>query len=332
MSCLVIVYVYTLWPSKVVPRSVTECRLFFNFLSMSLTLAKYWIICCIFLGSFLYDNRAWADDAFASDSFRVGFYARAFPDFSLADLETTVKLLSEEIGKKIGLQTSVTVFTDLAEMRKAFEHGEINFVVASSLNLANEFENSQFSDGFRMVTSNDFNDTLVVMTQKNAGLDTFKSLAGKRLTLVENDPIAHLYIDTLALSNFKKHYHDSFKVVKNEKKYMQTILKLFFGQTDVICVYQNAYAVASELNPQIVDKLQIVSQINGIPQGLGFFHVSTPPLFREKVIAELLKLDANARGRELLQLFKADKTIRTSPADLIPVKQLAASLSKVKAQ
>lgn len=264
----------------------------------------------------------------STESFRVGFYARAFPDFSLADLEVTVKLLSEEIGKQLGIQTSVTVFKDLAEMRNAFEHGEINFVVASSLNLANEFENSQFSDGFRMVTTNEFNDTLVVMTRKNAGLDNFKSLAGKRLTLVENDPIAHLYIDTLAVSHFNKHYYESFKVVKNETKYMQIILKLFFGQTDVICMYQNAYAVASELNPQIIAKLQIVSQINGIPQGLGFFHKSTSPIFREKVIAELLKLDTHTRGRELLQLFKADKTIRTSPADLIPVKQLSASLNK----
>ncbi len=305
-----------------------QCRLFFNFIRMDLTLARYWIIWCIFLGSFLFVNSIRADDALAVESFRVGFYARAFPDFSLADLEITVKLLSEEIGKQLGIQTSVTVFKDLAEMRKAFEHGEINFVVASSLNLANEFENSQFGDGFRMVTNNEFNDTLVVMTRKDAGLDNFKLLEGKRLTLVENDPIAHLYIDTLALSNFKKHYYDSFKVVKNETKYMQIILKLFFGQTDVICMYQNAYAVASELNPQIREKLQIVSQINGIPQGLGFFHKSTPPIFREKVISELLMLDTYARGRELLQLFKADKTIRTSPADLIPVKQLSASINK----
>ena len=286
--------------------------------------AKYRFICCIFLGCFLCVNSIRADDAFTVESFRVGFYARAFPDFSLSDLEITVKLLSEEIGKQVGIQTSVTVFNDLAEMHNAFEHGEINFVVASSLNLANAFENSHFSDGFRLVTANDFNDTLVVMTRKDAGLDNFRSLAAKRLTLVENDPIAHLYIDTLALSNFKKHYYESFKVIKNETKYMQIILKLFFGQTDVICVYQNAYAVAGELNPQILDKLQIVSQINGIPQGLGFFHNKTSLLFREKVIAELLKLDTHARGRELLQLFKADKVIRTSPADLIPVKQLMA--------
>lgn len=289
---------------------------------------KFSIVCWVFFISVLYVNRLWASDDFTGESFRVGFYSRAFPDFSLADLEITVKLLSEEIGKQAGIQTSVTVFKDLAEMRNAFEQGEINFVVASSLNLANEFESSHFSDGFRLVRTNEFNDTLVVLTRKEAGLDNFKSLVGKRLTLVENDPIAHLYIDTLAWSHFNKHYYDSFKVVKNETKYMQIILKLFFGQTDVVCVYQNAYAVASELNPQIMEKLQIISQLHGVPQGLGFFHVNTPSLFREKVITELMKLDTHARGRELLQLFKADKTIRTTPADLNPVRQLAASFSR----
>lgn len=271
---------------------------------------------------------ATAADKFAEPTFRAGFYTRAFPDFSYEDIEISVKMLAEEIGKQAGINTTITVFNDINLMRKAFELGEINFVVASTLNLANDFDNKLFTDGFKLVP-NDPTENLLIITRKNEGLDEFKAIRGKRLALVEYDPVADLYIDYLALSTFKKNYHASFKSISREKKAHQIILKLFFGQADVICVYQNAYKIASELNPQLLSKLQIVAQLRGIPQGAGFFHKNVPAEFREHVISKVMQLETYARGRQFLQLFKADKTIRASLADLTATKQLYIDHQKI---
>ncbi len=271
-----------------------------------------------------------AEDLFAEPTLRAGFYSRAFPDFSVEDLKISVKLLSEEIGKNVGIQTTVTVFDDIALMRNAFEQGKINFVVASTLNLGNDFDNKLLADGFRMVVDSDNPDRLAILTRKNEGLDDFKALRGKKLALVEYDPIADLYMDFLALSVFKKGYKDSFKGITREKKANQIILKLFFGQADAVCVYQNAFRLATELNPQLFTKLQIISQMSGIPQGAGLFHKNVSPAFREQVITEAIKLDANVRGQQLLQLFKADKVIRASLADLTAAKQLYIDYQQLK--
>jgi ABC-type phosphate/phosphonate transport system substrate-binding protein len=104
---------------------------------------------------------------------------------------------------------------------------------------------------------------------------------------------------------------------------------LFFGQADVICVYQNAYKIASELNPQLLSKLQIITQLRGIPQGAGLFHKKVPAEFRERVISQVMKLETHARGQQFLQLFKADKTIRASLADLTATKQLLIDHQKI---
>jgi ABC-type phosphate/phosphonate transport system substrate-binding protein len=279
--------------------------------------------CFIKFGLLIFLSLASADDKFAEQTLRAGFYARAFPDFSVEDIEISVKLLAEEIGKNVDIQTTVVVFEDVQAMNHAFEEGKINFAVASSLNIANEFNNELLADGFRLQISGDNPDSILVMTRKNEGLDDIKSLMGKKLGLVEYDPVADLYIDYLSKSTFNnKSYKKVFREIPREKKANQIILKLFFGQTDVICVYQNAYVHAAELNPQLVSKLQIIKQLDGIPQGAGFFHKRVPAEFREKVIAEALKLDTHVRGQQLLQLFKADKAIRSSLEDLVATKKL----------
>jgi len=280
------------------------------------------------IGLTIATDLATAADNFLEPTFRAGFYTRAFPDFSYEDIEISVKVLGEEIGKQAGIKTTITVFNDINLMRKAFELGEINFVVASTLNLANDFDNKLLADGFKL-TPNDPTENLLIITRKNEGLDEFKAARGKRLALVEYDPVADLYIDYLALSTFKKNYQASFKSISREKKAHQIILKLFFGQADVVCVYQNAYKIASELNPQLLSKLQIIAQLRGIPQGAGLFHKNVPAEFREHVITEVMKLETHARGQQFLQLFKADKTIRASLADLTATKQLYIDHQKI---
>lgn len=289
---------------------------------MANTYLRRFITCFLCLIFSLFVELTHANDMFSEQTLRIGFFARAFPDFSREDLEISVGLLAEEIGKQVGIQTTVTIFDDIALMRANFEQGKINFVVASTLNLANDFDNNLLADGFKLIPLGEPSENIIVLTRKNEGLDEFKALRGRRLALVDYDPIADLYIDTLALTNFKKGYQASFKKLLRERKAHQIILKLFFGQADVICVYQNYYRLAGELNPQLRSKLQIISQLDGIPQGAGLFHKNVPLTFRERVIAEAINLETHARGQQLLQLFKADKTVRSTITDLTGVKEL----------
>ena len=284
----------------------------------------------LLIGLALIPGLTTAEDAFAEQTLRIGFYARAFADFSIEDLQITVKLLAEEIGKNSGVQTTVTVFDNIAMMSRAFEQGKINFALTSTLNLLNDFDNSLFSDGFRVTRSIEFPDSIAVLTRKNEGMDNFGALRGKRLALAEYDTIADLYMDYLALTTFNKGYKASFKEIPRDKKAQQVILKLFFGQADVICVYLNTYNVATELNPQLLAKIQVISQLNGISQGAGLFHKNVQPAFRERVIAEVLKLDTHIRGQQLLQIFKAEKTLRATVADLAGAKKLFADYSQLK--
>ena len=285
----------------------------------------------IYLGLILivFSALAYAQEQLNQETFRLAYYAPAFPEHTYEDLNIAVKVLGEEIGKQMGLPTSITVYDDLNLMRKEFEEGRINCVLANSVILSNEFDNTLFAEGFKFIKSGSLSDTLVVVTRKNEGLDRFKDLAGKRLTLLEFNPIADYYIKVLAIENFGKKASKSFKEIQRERKSHQAVLKVFFGQTDATCIYESYFKLATDLNPQLNSKLQIIAQLSDVAQVIGLFHVNTSPEFRAQVIAVLLKLETFPRGKQLLEMIKVDRAEPANTADLAVTKQLIAEYERL---
>jgi ABC-type phosphate/phosphonate transport system substrate-binding protein len=290
---------------------------------MLLNCAKTIVRIILAIAYVIFAEYAGASDTIPEQTLRVGFHLPSFHDYSREELEISVKLLTEEMGNKIGINTTVTVYEDLEAIRTAFEQGNINLIYASPILIVNTLDNSLLTDGLKLVIEDGEPDKLVILTRKNAGMDDFKSLQNKRLSLVENDPGADLYLNFLSRSYFNKDFKNVFIEMPQEKKSHQAILKLFFGQTDVACVYDNIYQIVAEMNPQILAKTQVIEHFNGILQGAGFFHKNVDAVFRERIITEAIKLNTYARGQQFLELFKADKMVRVSSADLAISKQLS---------
>jgi len=263
-----------------------------------------------------------ADDLFAEQTLRIGFHGASFHEYSREDLEVSVKIVTEEMGKAIGLETNVVIYEDMKLMLTDFEKGRINLIFASPLLIATGINNDLLADGFKFMPSGGNGDSLVILTKKNAGMDHFNSLRGKRLGLAESDPVSDLYVNFLAQSTFKKDSQQVFKKISHDKRSHLVILKLFFDQVDVACVHENFFAITGELNPQILSTIQIIDRIGGIPPGPGFFHKKVDPAFRERVIAEVIKMDTYPRGQQFLEIFKTEKALRATPAELDTIKQL----------
>ncbi len=263
-----------------------------------------------------------AGDLFAEKTLRIGFHGASFHEYSREDLEVSVKIVTEEMGKAIGIETNVVIYEDMKLMRTDFENGKVNLIFASPLLIATEINQDLLADGFIFNPSGGKPDSLVILTKKNTGMDHFNSFRGKKLGLTESDPVSDLYVNFLSQSNFKKDYQQVFKKISHDKKSHLVILKLFFDQVDVVCVYENFFEVTGELNPQIFSKIQIIDRINGIPPGPGFFHKKVDPVFREQVISEVIKMNTYPRGRQFLEIFKTEQALRVTPAELDKIRQL----------
>ena len=50
----------------------------------------------------LFSALSYAEEFISPETFRLGYYAPAFPDHAYDELEIAVKVIGEEIGKNIG--------------------------------------------------------------------------------------------------------------------------------------------------------------------------------------------------------------------------------------
>jgi hypothetical protein len=267
-------------------------------------------------------NISAADPIHQQAKVRSGFYLKAFADVDRADIEVAMLFWITEIAKKANLSTSNHFYTSIEKMHQDFLRHKINFILASPLPIVKNFDPSLLTDGYKVIWDGSAEDDLLVITHKQAELHQFSELNNKHLSLLINDPVTQIYADILALEHFGKKANQVFKQVSGSKKSNQLIFNLFFKKTDVIMVYEKFYKLAIELNPQIKKDTQIISRLTNIPRALGYFHKDVDPALRSIVLLEVEKLHQYAKGQQLLDIFHADRAIRSSIADLQSTQQL----------
>lgn len=262
--------------------------------------------------------------ALAGDSqaaLRVGFHAKSFPDFSTEDIEISIKMLAEELGKNIGVDTHVSIYQDIKAMSRDFEQGTINFVVASSILLVSEFDTRLFGNGFRFARSEQ-PERFLVLGRIKPGFKTFQDYRNKRLVLAQYNPMADLYIDLLSRTYFHQDYRNGFKELPREKNAHQQILKLFFDQADLTCVYQHSYDTAIEMNPQLKNRVQILTTLENVLIGLAYIHKDAPDFLQKQLIDNAVQLTNYPLGQQLITLFNSNRVIQSTPADLDASKRI----------
>ncbi len=253
---------------------------------------------------------------------RTGFYLLSFPDIAAVDMEVALRFWTEEVGKEVGIVANVYIYKDLQKMRDDFDQKKINFIVASPLIIAKNFDLNKLTDGYKVVLYGNSADNLLVVSHKQSQLDDFTKVKNQRLSLLSNEPISKLYLELLTQKYFAENSRKIFKNTEYIRNSNRLIYQLFFKKTDIILVYQAAYNIAVELNPQIGQQTQVIASLAGIPRGLGFFHHQEDPAFREKVLTEVEKLGNHARGQQLMALFSADEIKRSTLADLNTTRKL----------
>jgi len=253
---------------------------------------------------------------------RSGVFFTPMPYVSQPDLNIAMKFWANELSKQVDFSSHTTIYTNIKTMQDDFDKGIINFIVAKPLTILQEFDISKLTQGYKAKWSGLTADNLLVITHKESGITNFSLVKNKHLSLLINDPISEIFVDTLALESFSAISKQVFNQVEFLSKSNQLILNLFFKKTDVILVYEGVYNLAVELNPQIKVNTQVIARHPNIPRSLSFFHPSIDPIFREHVLTEIENLKTVPEGQQLLELFRADSLVRSEIKDLDSVREL----------
>lgn len=275
----------------------------------------FWIALLLFLPSWLQAAPP------SGETLRVAAHLGALRDASRADVEVSLKVWAEELTRFIEVPTEIRFYDAMPAIQKDFAADRVNFVIADGIDLLRHFAPEDLADGFGGRSPGE--DTLYLLVRKDAGIESGKDLAGKRIALLSQNEISDLWLETFCLRTFQKPCDKAGLTLQRESRSRQQVLQVFFGRADAALVRGYPYELAVELNPQIRARTQVLERIRLYPGALGLFGQRVSPAFREYVISRVPLLHEHPRGRQLLEVLQSEKIGRFPKSVLGPIRALA---------
>lgn len=280
------------------------------------------------LGLFCGAWNVWADEP---PPVAIGFYTPVFRDVPRADVEVSLKFWIDELAQIVKLKFKPIRFYDhMEDLKRDMKSGEINFIVATSMGVAQSFSMDELRDGFSGLKN--MPDHLFLVVRRASGIRSPADLAGKRVAILDGDELSEVYLDTLMMKALGKSAATGAPSITHEKRSSTLVHRVFFNQSDAVLVRRNTYEAASALNPQIGQQLQVLEaySFTGRSPHIGLFSARVAPQDAQTITKSAMTLGSTARGRQVLDIYNADSMVQTKVQDLAPFFDLLEQHRKLK--
>jgi ABC-type phosphate/phosphonate transport system substrate-binding protein len=238
-------------------------------------------------------------------------------------VEIALRFWIEELVKEAKISYKpLRVYDQLDAMRRDLDDGQINFIVASSMGIVVHFRKEDLADGFSGYKSKP--EDLLLVVRRDASIHSPVDLTGKRMALLESDELTDVYLPTLLMRAGLRADLSQLGAVTRLPNTAKQVYSLFFRNADAALIYRNSYETALSLNPQIGQRLQVLDAYTFKTRSpyTALFSSRLSPEQRELMTDAALRLSDSPRGRQVLDLYRADLFERTRVEDLAPYRQL----------
>jgi len=256
----------------------------------------------------------------AADILNMGFYLPGIRDANLADVKITLQLWAEEVGRAHGIAATAYTYTDMAALYHNSMGGKINLIVAPGMEIAETFAPEELAPGF-VGKHYGTGEGLALIVRASDGIRQFGDLRGKKVLHLSHDRLSSVYLENQCRQHTGAACADLFQVIE-EKRNNQAIHKVFFGQADAALVSISALHAATELNPQIRQRLHHLLEWKTSSLSYGMMPARTDKGLRDRVLKSAMKATTTVRGKQILELFKTDYMERVDSHELTPYWQL----------
>lgn len=252
----------------------------------------------------------------APDKLDMGFYLPGIRDVPQADLRVSLQMWADEIGARFNFIAKAVSYDDIHALRRDMLEQRTQIAIAPGMELAEQFGPDEIAEGFAGMRKG-AEEGLVLVTRKGVGLGRFADLRGKRVLRLSDDRLTEIFIEVRCHREAGVACRNFFQLTE-EKRDIQSIHKVFFGQADAALVRRSTLHTAIEMNPQIATRLAVLVDWKVRAISFGMMSTRSDPDFRRRVIRSAEEAAGTVRGRQIIELFKTDHMGRADKSDLEP--------------
>jgi ABC-type phosphate/phosphonate transport system substrate-binding protein len=261
----------------------------------------------------------------------MGYHLPSFNNVSQKDVKISLNFWAKELGAKTGLKLINYFYKDIDSLKADFEAGKIDSINTSLPLIASKFDINTLSSGFKpVVRGQEDGVEMLILVQAKSKFKSLKDLRGKHFIRLGNNDLEDLYINTIFQRKFHKDTKEFFQKTSTVKKYTKAIMKLFFKKADAALVSKQSFELAAELNPQIAKKLKPIYNFTIKASNGSFFKKKYSKQNIEIYRKIALSLHKTPRGKQILQVFKADYIVQNSIEDIRHIKAMQQEYKRLK--
>jgi phosphonate transport system substrate-binding protein len=251
--------------------------------------------------------------------------ARVFSDVNRNDARAALKVWFDVVAHDKGyvLDSTVDIVDSLAEIKERLRSRSVELVILGVRDYLELESTNQIVPVLTDArTPGSALYSYVLLVNPSAGALSVGSLRNKNILLSArgSGETGPAWLEVLLHKEKLPRAAIFFNSLKAAPKPQACILRVFFGTADACVVDDVNLNLAQEMNPQLgqlrvlARSRPMIESVIGVPAG--------PYSYRNEVIDNMLSLHEDARGRQLLMVFKTDRLVRIQPGDLDSAREL----------
>ena len=256
---------------------------------------------------------------------KVGYSNEAMQQYSAKDVTIATNVWLQQLVADSNNTATFSFYSDKG-LAKAAKDGKADYLSAYGLAYVKYFDLSKLHDAFSGGSADRRDENLILVLPQGVTKKQFLRLQHPKIAMLRGNELAKLYTNYIFL---KSKNHTKIKFDEQRTNY-RALLNLFFHKADAAVVMKKTFAFASELNPQIAKSLYISEKTNLCDGNFGFFTSRVDPAFTKEIKALSLALNHTKRGKQVLDIFRAQAVIVTKVSQLKPIEDLYHNYLKLK--
>ncbi|MFH0725135.1 MAG: PhnD/SsuA/transferrin family substrate-binding protein [Pseudomonadota bacterium] len=246
-----------------------------------------------------------------NDIFRFVISRNMLSEVKVEDTRAAMKVWIQTVAatRQIPIDPEPGVYDNLEEMIRALRDNAVdgfNVTTEECWRLSKAIKPGRVVVG---VNNDQIMEEYVILVRRDKGFKSIDDLRSRSLRMLDNPrmSLAVIWLDSLLLGKGLNPATTFCGPVTSAGKLSQTVLPVFFGQSDACLVTRRGFHTMSELNPQVGNQLDVLAASPGVVPTVFAFRADSISPFRDLIIAEMERLPETPAGQQILTLIMADR-------------------------
>ncbi|MCG7869476.1 MAG: phosphate/phosphite/phosphonate ABC transporter substrate-binding protein, partial [Candidatus Thiodiazotropha taylori] len=253
----------------------------------------------------------------------AGLSEESLYDTSITDAKIVFSLIFNQAIQESEEQFVLEIYETDLEVERKLISGELDAVFTNTIHYLKIEEHFNPMGSYIIQHGPEIKPQYYLLTKRNSGIQRLSQLQGMKISIPRGHAVGKLYLDVMLLRQNLPVTDQFFSEIRMTQESNSAVVNLFFGKVDAALVTDDAFNVASELNPQLQKRLIVIDVSEPFAHQIVAVRRDFPLDRIRKIEPYILNAHEFPRMSEVLKTFRLTAVRKINKKTLDEVRKLS---------